>query len=332
MNRQHEGRAEEILEPDLQIVDTHHHLFERPSGRYMIEDYLDDVGAGHHVVASVYVETRAMERAEGPEILKPLGEVEFVNGVAAMSASGGYGACRVAAGIVAYADLSAGARVAELLDRAVAAAPDRLRGVRVLTNDPPWPELARFYTKAPEAGILQRPGFREGFGELAPRRLSFDAAAFHHQLPDIAELADAFPATTIVLNHCGMALVYGAGAAERAEVEERWAANLRELARRPNVSCKVGGLGLPFWGFGFEKGEGAISSPMLAEAWRPYVERTIEIFGTGRCMVESNYPADSRSAGWVPLWNALKLITATCSAEEKAELYSGTARRVYRLG
>ncbi|HSV81269.1 MAG TPA: amidohydrolase family protein [Ramlibacter sp.] len=326
-----EGRDEAIIDPDLPIVDAHHHLFDRPPLRYMLEEYLADAQAGHRIVSSVYVETLAMARTDGPEVLRPLGEVEFANGIGAIGASGVYGPSRVCAGIVGYADLRLGERIGELLDRCLAAAPDRFRGVRQITIEDPTEVSYRYMTHRPPAGVMQHPGFLPGFAELARRGLSFDAAVFHQQLPEVGRLAAAFPATPIVLNHLGMAMGMEMSEAERAEVFGRWREGMRELARHDNVVVKVGGLGMPFWGFGFEHRADPLGYQELAAAWRPYVETAIEAFGAERCMMESNFPPDGRSCGFVPLWNALKHITRGCSPEEKAALFHRTATRMYRL-
>ena len=325
------GRDEPILDPDLPIIDAHHHLFDRPALRYMLDDYLADARAGHKVVASVYVETQAFARPGGPEVLRPLGEIEFANGVGAMGASGVYGDCRVAAAIVGYADLRFGDAVGEMLDRALALSPERFRGVRQITIEHPSEVPFRYMTHRPPSGVLQHPQFRPGFRHLARRGLSFDAAVFHNQLPDIAELADAFADTTIVLNHVGMAMGMEMDEAARADVFSDWGRWLRELARRPNVVCKLGGLGMPFWGFGFEHRADPVSYLELAAAWTPFVAGAIEAFGAERCMMESNFPPDGRSCGFVPLWNAMKHIVRGCSADEKAALFHRTAARVYRI-
>jgi predicted TIM-barrel fold metal-dependent hydrolase len=326
-----EQRDEPILDPSLPIIDAHHHLFDRPALRYMFDEYLDDVRAGHNIVASVYVETEAFARKEGPALLRPLGEIEFANGMAAMGASGVYGNCRVAAAIVAFADLRAGDAIAGVLDQGLELAPGRLRGIRQLLIEHPSEAPYRFITNRPPRGILQDPGFRQGFRHLERRGLSFDAAVFHQQMPEIAALADDFPGTTIVLNHLGMAMAMDMDGASRAAVFEEWCTHLRGLARRPNVVCKIGGFGLPFWGFGFEQRRDPLGSSELAAAWRPYVETAVEAFGVERCMMESNYPPDARSCGFVPLWNALKRTVAGCSAGEKAALFHDVAARVYRL-
>jgi predicted TIM-barrel fold metal-dependent hydrolase len=330
-NKRFEGRDEPILDPDIPIIDAHHHLFDRPGLRYLFDDYLADARAGHDIRASVYMEIQAFARLDGPEMLRPLGEIEFANGVAAMGASGRYGSCRVCAAIVAYADLRYGDAIASYLDRALALAPDRLRGVRQITIEHPSEAPYRFITHRPPTGVLQSPGFRPGFAQLAKRGLSFDAAVFHHQMPEIAALADEFPDTIIVLNHLGHAVAMDMNEDGRKEVFSVWRASLRNLARHPNVVCKIGGLGLPFWGFGFETRADPIGHLELARAWKPYVEAGIEAFGVDRCMMESNFPPDGRSCGFVPLWNALKHCVSGCSGEEKAALFHRTAARVYRI-
>lgn len=326
-----EGRDEAIIDPDLPIVDTHHHLLLKPSLRYLYEDYLDDAQAGHNIVASVYVETQAMARIDGPELLRPLGEVEFANGVGAMAASGTFGPCRVCAGIVGHADLRAGDQVADLLERCMSAAPSRFRGIRQITIEHPTEEPFRYITNRPPVGAMKDPGFQAGFAQLARFGLTFDAAVFHHQLADVGRLAADFPDTTIVLNHVGSVMAMGLDEAERAEAFRSWSKSMRELARRDNVVVKVGGFGLPFWNFGFMEREDPVGYVELAEAWRPYVETTIQAFGAQRCMMESNFPWDGRSCGFVPMWNALKHITRGCSDDEKASLFHRSAIRVYRL-
>lgn len=284
------GRDEPILEPDLPIIDSHHHLFDRPQLRYMLDDYLDDARAGHRIVASVYLETQAFARTDGPEVLRPLGEVEFANGVGAMCASGTYGDCRVAAAIVGYADLRLGDPVAELLDRSLEVAPERFRGVRQVTIEDPSDAPYRFITHRPPSGVMKSPGFRPGFAQLVKRGLTFDTAMFHHQLQDLIDLADAFPEATIILNHCGHAMAMDMDEPARAAVFRKYREMIVEVARRPNIYCKIGGLGMPFWGFRFEERQDVIGYLELASTWRPHVETCIEAFGAERCMMESNYP------------------------------------------
>jgi L-fuconolactonase len=331
MDKRMDGRNEEILDPDLVIIDSQHHLFDRQNLRYMFEDYLDDVYAGHKVLASVYVETQYMARPDGPELLRPIGEIEFANGVAAISASGAYGPCQVAAAIVGYADLSVGDRVAETLDRALTVAPSRFRGVRQIAVAHPNASALRFLTHRPHPDLLKSPGFRRGLRQLAQRGLVFDAMVFYHQLAELGSIAAEQPDATIVLNHMGLAVAMDMDEKSRAEVFQDWCKAVHDLAQYPNVVCKIGGLGTAYWGFGFNTRPGAASYLELASAWRPYVETAIEAFGAKRCMMESDFPSDGRSCGFVPLWNALKYIARDCSADEKAFLFHGTAAKIYRI-
>ena len=327
-----EGRDEPILEPDLPILDSHIHLFDLPGNRYMLDDYLADAQAGHNIRGAIYCESQAFKRKDGPEHLRPLGEVEFANGVAAMCDSGVYGSCRVGVGIIGHANLTLGSIVGDLLDRCLAASPDRFRAIRCVAVEPPDDRAYKYImTFRPPRGVLDAPGFPLGLREIEKRGLVFDAAIWHPTMPRLLELIDEFPNLPFVLNHMACAVGVDMSDSERAELFQLWTRNTREVAKRPNVTCKVGGLGMPFWGFGFENREGPVGSAELAQTWRPYVETAIEAFGADRCMMESNFPPDGRSGGFVPTWNAYKIITATATPGEKAALYKGTAERVYRV-
>ena len=322
---------ETAIEPEMPIIDAHHHLFDRPGRRYLFDAYLSDVSAGHDIRATVYIESQAMCRADGPEALKPVGETEFAAGIAAMSESGNYGPCRINAGIVGHADLALGDAVAQTLDAHVAAGGGRFRGVRQVALSHPSPEPFQYVLNPPPPGLLHAAAFRAGFAELGPRGLSFEATVFHTQLADLADLADAFPETVIILDHLGFAMAMGMSDADRQGVFGEWAKALRELARRPNVMAKIGGFGLPFWGFGFDQAAVKPGSDTLARTWRPYVETGIEAFGTGRCMMESNFPVDAMSCDYVTLWNVLKKVTQGLDAAERHKLFFANAARIYDL-
>ncbi len=329
--RRTEGRDEPILDPDLPIIDAHHHLFNRPPIRYLLDEYLEDVKSGHNIVASVYVETEAFKRIGGPVLERTLGEVEFANGIGAIGDSGVFGPCRVAAAIVSYADLRAGDAILPVLEKSIALAPDRLRGIRQLTNEYPTEAPYRFITNRPPRGLMKDPGFRIGLGHLARLGLSFDLAGFHQQMPEMAQLIDAFPNLTFILNHAGSAMAMDMDAAGQRAVFAEWRKNIKDLAKRPNIVCKVGGFGLPFWGFGFNERSGPVTYRDAAAAWGPYIDQSIEAFGTNRCLMESNYPPDARSCGFVPTWNALKYAVRGASAAEKAALFHDNAARIYRI-
>jgi predicted TIM-barrel fold metal-dependent hydrolase len=260
-----------------------------------------------------------------------VGEVEFVNGIAAMSASGNYGPCRVAEAIIGHADLTLGARVRDVLEAEIAVGGGRFRGIRYGVSWDGSEPIARFISRVVPPHLVLDTTFREGFAQLAPLGLSFESWQYHPQLADAIDLARAFPDTTIILNHVGGVLGVGPYAGRRQEILAGWRKDMAELARCPNVNVKLGGIGMTSFGFDFHERDVPPSSEELAAAWRQYVEPCIEAFGVERCMFESNFPPDKQSCGYTELWNAFKRITAGASAAEKRALYSGTAARVYRL-
>ncbi len=342
---------EAILEPDLPIVDPHHHLWDRPPSllrlmppgehgfmeiirnvpRYLLDEYLADLQSGHNVCATVYMECRSMYRADGPEAFKAIGETEFVNGIAAMTASGIYGDVRIAAAIVGHVDLRLGRTVEDVLHAHVAAGGGRFRGIRQSASFDEDPAVLGPLGGRVPAGLYRDPAFREGFAALQSLGLSFDAWLLEPQLPDLVDLARAHPETTIVLDHVGTPLGIGRYTGKRKERFDTWSDNIRLLASCPNVQAKLGGLPMPFCGFRSRMDGPDESSETLAGWWRPYIETCIEAFGVTRCMFESNFPVDRFGATYPALWNAFKRIASGCSGDEKTALFSGTAARVYRL-
>jgi predicted TIM-barrel fold metal-dependent hydrolase len=323
-------RKEAILEPDLPIVDPHHHLWDRPDWRYLLDELRADTDSGHNIVATVFVQARAMLRADGPDEMRHVGETEFVNGAAAMSASGIYGKTRHCAGIVGHADLALGSRVEPVLAAHMRAGGDRFRGIRHIAA---WDADASIRNPAysPPAGLLGDRTFREGFAVLTRLGLSFDAWLYHPQIDEVADLARAFPDTRIVLNHVGGPIGIGTYAGRHKEVFPGWAASIKALSACPNVYVKLGGLGMRIGGFGFHEQPEPPSSETLAATWRPYIETCIEAFGASRSMFESNFPVDKGSYSYPVFWNACKLLAKGASAAEKADLFAGTATRFYRL-
>ncbi|KQS95477.1 amidohydrolase family protein [Rhizobium sp. Leaf386] len=327
---------EEALDPAQKIIDAHHHLFDRPGWRYLLDDLLLDIGNGHDIRATVYVQGRAMLRTDGPEITRPVGETEFANGVAAMSASGRYGDVRVCAGIVGFADLFLGNAVRPVLEAHLGAAgaygddPGRFRGIRHIAVWDPDPAMVN-PAYQPTEDMLDSDAFRAGFSHLAPLGLSFDAWLLFHQIPRLVRLARAFPETKIVLDHCGGIAGIGAYAGKQDEVFSVWTSGISDLAKCQNVMVKLGGLGLGLSGFGLEHQPVAPSSAQLAETWRPYIETVVGAFGTDRCMFESNFPMDKGSYGYTNGWNAMKRLAGNFSQDEKDDLFWRSAARFYRL-
>jgi predicted TIM-barrel fold metal-dependent hydrolase len=323
--------SEDVIDPTRPIVDPHHHLWDRGGQRYMIEEMAADIASGHNIVATVYVDCRSMYRASGPEALRPVGEVEFANGVAAMSASGGYGPAQINAGIVSHANLLLGDGARPVLEAEIVAGNGRFRGIRHSSAWDAELEVAGMYAKRPK-GLLLDATFRRGFACLAPLDLSFDAWLFHPQIGELVDLARAFPDTKIVLDHCGGPVGLGRFAGRRAETFPSWRASIQDIAGCPNVSVKLGGLAMRLLGYDFHERPKPPSSEQAAAAWRPYIETCIEAFGPDRAMFESNFPPDKGQCSYQVIFNAFKRIAAQYSEAEKTALFSTTATKFYRLG
>ena len=321
--------TESIVEPERPICDPHHHLWDHPDRRYLLDQLLGDTESGHRIVSTVFVECGSMFRVDGPEQLRPVGETEFVNGVAAMTASGGYGEIRACAGIIGFADLNLGRSVGEVLDRHMASS-TRFRGIRHAAGWDSHDDVRNSHSN-PFAGMLHDTTFRKGIGELERRGLCFEAWLYHPQIPEIAELARAFPSLSIVLDHFGGPLGIGPYEGKREEIHARWQKDITELARCPNVTAKLGGLLMPINGFGFHKRPRPATSDEIVEVTGRYYQHVIECFGADRCMFESNFPVDKQSCSYAVLWNAFKKMVAHASESEKSALFHDTATRVYRL-
>ncbi|SHH19872.1 amidohydrolase family protein [Pollutimonas bauzanensis] len=322
--------AEAILDPDLPIIDTHHHLWDPPGNRYLLDELLADLQSGHNVVSTVFVECNAMYRHKGPVEMQPVGETEFVAGIAAMSDSGNYGPTRIAQGIVGFADLKLGDRVRPVLDAHIEAGGGRFRGIRYATA---WnaSDIIGNSHSAIGPDNLRHPDIRGGLKQLSSLGLSFDAWVFHNQLADVVDIAAAFPDLNIIAGHVGGPLGYGPYLGKRDEVFASWKASVTELAKRPNVSMKLGGMLMRLGSFDYLARPAPLSSSELAAHWRPYMEICIELFGADRCLFESNFPVEKMGTSYALLWNAFKRIAGDASESEKQALFNGTARRVYRL-
>lgn len=319
---------EAALEPDLPIVDAHHHLWSRPGWRFLMDDYKTELTAsGHRIVASVFMQCQTGYDLALPPHLRPVGETAYI---AAEAERLGPDEPALCAGIVGHADLGLGAAVEDVLLAHIEKGRGRFRGIRHITVWDADSSLMNPLSAGPP-GLLGDARFREGFARLAPLGLSFDAWLFQPQIDELTALAQAFPETVIVLNHLGGILGAGAYRGRRDELFQDWARAIRDLARCPNVVAKVGGLGMRINGFGFDQGEQPPASALLAETWRPYVETAVEAFGPKRCMLESNTPVDRGSYACATGWNAFKRLTASLPDEDRSALFCDTARDIYRL-
>jgi L-fuconolactonase len=326
------------LEPHQPIIDPHlhqWHVLPAPGSlmsphRYLFDEMQEMIAdSGHNVTHTVFVECHAMLRADGPEELRPVGETEFAGGIAAMCASGNYGPLRACHRIVSTANLLLGAGVRPVIEAHAAAGGERFRGIRMSTA---WSTegLFGFPSDPSLQGLMTRPAYREGAAVLSEMGYSLDAWCLHTQLEELMALADALPDLQIVLDHVGTPESQGKWQSRQDEAHEQWAGLIRELARRPNVAVKLGGLGM-----NMSRPIGAdfrdASSEVLAQEWRPCIETCIEAFGAERCMFESNFPPDRDGGTYGATWNAFKIIAKDCSADEKDALFSGTAARIYRI-
>ena len=320
-------QPEPAIDPAMPVIDPHHHLWDRGGG-YFLDELLADIGGGHNVVSTVFLQCAYGYRTGGPEAMKPVGETEFVTALAEESDRRGTTA-RVCEGIVGHADLRLGDAVAPVLEAHMEAGHGRFRGIRHVTarNE----EFRASVVPVPPARVMADGAFRSGYARLKEHGLSFDAWLYHTQIDELADLARAFPDTPVVLNHVGGPLAIGPFAGKRDEVFPGWRAAIVRLAQLPNVSCKLGGLAMVTTGFEFHKQPEPPGSDALLAAWRPYLDACIEAFGPGRCMFESNFPVDKAMCSYTALWNAFKRAAAGYSPDEKAAMFHDTAARVYRL-
>ncbi len=321
--------AEPIVDPTREIVDPHHHLWQRPGSSYVLEDLWADTGSGHNVTRTVFVECRAAYREAGPEHLRPVGETEFVAGIAAASAAGADDDA-IISGIVAHADLRLGDALEEVLAAHADAGRGLFRGIRHAGARDPHPEALTIPGRAPE-GLYADPAFRAGLARLGALGYTYDTWHYHHQNRDFAALARAVPETTLILDHFGTPLGVGPYAGLREEIFEAWCRDITEIAACPNVYAKIGGLAMPDNGFGWSTRSTPATSDELVDAQARYYLHAISAFGPDRCMFESNFPVDRLSVSYHVYWNAMKKIAAGFTNAEQDALFAGTASRVYRL-
>ena len=319
--------AETVLEPELPIIDPHHHLWDIRSATmephasfqqkvYLCEEITNDIqAAGHNIVQTVFAQCGAFYRADGPDAMKCVGETEFVQGIAAMSRSGIYGTTRLCTGIFGTVDLRLGAGVKPVIQAHLAASPN-FRGIRSA------------FPKALGDEFLQ------GYAVLDEYNLSFDNySPDFERLPALAKLAKTYPDVPVIVNHLGGKIDPEADSATMVS----WQKCIDAIAACPNAVMKVGGAQqrVGSWEppFHMHQRREPISSEELCELLYPYYLYAIEAFGPERCMFESNFPVDKECVSYRTLWNTFKRIVAKAglSEHEKTAMFSGTAARAYRL-
>ena len=319
---------EEILEPELPIIDPHHHLWVRNGYTYLMPELAADLASGHNIIATVFAECHSMYRADGAEVQRSLGETEFVRGQAAMSASGGFGSTRACEVMFGNVDLTLGGGVESMIEQHIEASGGGFRGLRLSSG---WHADGKIPNVADQANLLIDPRVNEAVDVINRMGLSLDCWLYHPQLDEVAQLADAYPDLIIILNHVGSPILGGPYRGRTHEVFAQWSAAIARVSERENVYVKLGAMPIRMPSY---DGDRTLppSSQEVATAWRPWMETCIEAFGSARSMYESNFPVQKRWCSYQVCWNAFKRISESASATEKADLFAGAAARAYRMG
>ena len=307
-------RTEEIIDPGREIVDPHHHLWHQEATFYDLEELWGDTGSGHNITQTVFVECGSSYRDTGPDRAKRSANTD---GQATISA------------IVARADLDHD-DLDDILDAHEEAGGNLFKGIRHAGAHAHHPEVLSIPGGAP-ADLYERPAFRRGVDRLGERGLTFDTWHYHYQNKAFLDLAKAVPDTTMILDHFGTPLGVGPYEEKREEIFAAWKEDVAAIAACPNVVAKIGGLAMPDNGFGWNTRATPPSSDEFVEAQSRYYLHMIACFGPERCMFESNFPVDRLSISYQVLWNGLKKIASGFSDADQNQMFSGTAKQVYRL-
>ena len=318
--------VEDVVDPDREIIDPHHHLWDRGGSVYEMPQLWEDTSDGHNVIGTIFIECRMNWREDGPDHMKPVGETEYVAGQAALAAERPEKAQLI--GHIANAHL-AHPQLDEVLDAHTTAGGGLFKGIRhslsLETKDPG----ALMIPGRGEPGLSASDAFRNGVRRLGERGLTYDCWLYHHQLEEYRDLGEACPDTTMILDHFGTPLGVGVYADRKADIYAKWKDDIAAIAELPNVHAKLGGLAMPDNGFGYLERDKPPSSDELLDDQASFYEYTLGLFGADRCMFESNFPVDRVSVGYRVYWNAMKKLVAGRSEDDKEALFSGTARRVY---
>ena len=316
------------VDPNLRIVDPHHHLWDRGGSRYLAEELHEDTSKGHNVTNTVFVECKAEYRRNSQERFQSLGETEFVAKEAERLEE--FSETKIS-GIVGFVDLGLGEELEEVLVAHDRSSSGLMRGVRHATAWSDDPEISIAHTK-PTKGVMGSKLFLKGVSKLSEFNFSFDAWLYFNQLPELLYLARVTPETNIVINHLAAPLKIGKWAETPQEVDEIWRSNLQELANCENVYLKIGGIGMDnYFANDWVNQTKPPTSDEVASVWKEKILWCIELFGTHRCMFESNYPVDRQTLPYSVIWNCFQKVTDSFTESEKSDLFSSTACTVYRI-
>ena len=317
------------VDSEQRIIDPHHHLWERGGSRYRAEELSEDTSRGHTVTDTVFVECLANYRKEAQKELRSIGETEFVvdESIRSKELKG----CNIS-GIVAFVDLSLGDKISDLLEAHQELAGQMLKGIRHATAWSSDADIPISHSK-PSEGLMTDKTFIDGVRSLGTRNLSFDAWMYFDQLHELHGLAKEAPNTRIIINHLGAPLKLGRWKKKQDNVQAIWKSELRKLAKLENVYLKIGGIGMEnYFGTNWVSRPKPPSSDEVVTVWNERILWCIEIFGTEKCMFESNYPVDRQTLPYSVIWNTFQKIVQTFTASEKDDLFWVTARSVYGVG
>lgn len=327
--------TEEIIDPEQRIIDPHHHLWpgvssdsSENSNQYLLEDLWVDTGSGHNVTNTVFIDCSQCYWNSTDQALNPVGETEFVKKIADESKADPKQA--TISGIVGHVDMLLGFEAERVLEKHLEIGQELFKGIRHAGGWDPHPDVRNSHHDACE-GLYLQPNFLDGLQTLAKLGYVFEAWQYHHQIPQITELAKQFPDLIIILNHFSGPLGIGPYENKHADIFPQWQKDLKELSLHENVFAKLGGLAMPVNGFGFHIQDKPPTSDEFILKQKAYYETALEYFTPKRCMFESNFPVDKTSISYPVLWNAFKKLATSYSASEKDQLFYKTASTVYRI-
>ena len=318
---------ENIVEPEMPIIDPHHHLWDDRGSTYLVEELQADTGSGHKVVKTVYMECGWAYKEDGPKHLRVVGETKAVVEQAKKSRETG-GA--VISAIVSRADLRLGEELIEVLDAHQEASDGLFRGIRHAGARAEHPEALTIPGGAPK-GLFEDTDFLSGVKVLGRNGYTYDTWHYHYQNREFLEMVKKIPDTKIILDHFGTPLGVGPYANKKEEIFHQWRLDIKEISKIDNVFIKIGGMAMPDNGYGWNLRDKPATSDEFVEAQSRYYLHAIDCFGPERCMMESNFPVDRMSLSYHVLYNGLKKIVQDFSDDEKNHMFYKTAESVYSV-
>ena len=325
---------ESPIDKDLTIIDPHHHLWDLEFGRYLHEDFIKDIKtSGHNIQASVYIMSSANTKIydkNSPKEFESIPEIKFAYEEAEKAKNKFSNKCKINESIVGSLDLRYGEKLIPVIEKSISISKGKLKGIRMLLAAHPDTSISSGAVKT-QLGIMKDPEFLNGAKILQKYNLSLDFWIHHTQLNEMEYIARSIPELSIILNHIGGPTHLGPYEEKKALTHREWRHSMMRLSTLPNISVKLGGLGMAVNGSKFYNNPIPPSSDELLVSWKPWIYETIELFGFERCMFESNFPVDKGSCSYGNLWNAFKKISKSMSKDEKNKLFYKNAAKIYKI-